>query len=91
MHARGSFIFLQLTSLGRSAIKPVVDALGIPYVSSGDVPYKDNVPRALTKEEIAEYVGYYARATRNAVERAGFDGVEIHVCNGPSVRSSNRS
>jgi 2,4-dienoyl-CoA reductase-like NADH-dependent reductase (Old Yellow Enzyme family) len=39
-------------------------------------------PRPLTKAEIAEYARLYATAARNAVERAGFDGVEIHGANG---------
>ncbi len=39
------------------------------------------VPRALTVEEIGEYVQLYATAARNAI-LAGFDGVEIHSANG---------
>ncbi|KIY61846.1 NADH:flavin oxidoreductase/NADH oxidase, partial [Cylindrobasidium torrendii FP15055 ss-10] len=34
-------------------------------------------PRALSVEEIAQYVQWYAQAAKNAI-RAGFDGVEIH-------------
>jgi 2,4-dienoyl-CoA reductase-like NADH-dependent reductase (Old Yellow Enzyme family) len=60
------------------------------YVSPGTIPIPDSStanneatrPRALTKAEIAEYVQLYATAARNAVERAGFDGVEIHGANG---------
>jgi NADPH2 dehydrogenase len=68
------------------------------YVSAGDVPLprkpqqqqgeekKTGVgaprPRPLTKAEIAEYVQLYATATRNAIDRAGFDGVEIYGANG---------
>ena len=54
-------------------------------------------PRALTKAEIAEYVQLYATAARNAVERAGFDGVEIYGANGylpdqfPKETSNNRT
>jgi len=39
-------------------------------------------PRALTVEEIGEYVQLYAKAASNAVLGAGFDGVEIHAANG---------
>jgi NADPH2 dehydrogenase len=39
------------------------------------------VPRALTTDEIKEYVATYAAAAKNAI-RAGFDGVEIHGANG---------
>jgi NADPH2 dehydrogenase len=40
------------------------------------------VPRALTVEEIREYVQLFATAARNAVLGAGFDGVEIHAATG---------
>jgi NADPH2 dehydrogenase len=33
-------------------------------------------------EEIGEYVQLFAKAARNAVLGAGFDGVEIHAANG---------
>jgi NADPH2 dehydrogenase len=40
------------------------------------------VPRSLTVEEIGEYAQLFAKAARNAVLGAGFDGVEIHAANG---------
>jgi NADPH2 dehydrogenase len=36
----------------------------------------------LTISEIQEYIQNYAQAAKNAVEGAGFDGVEIHCANG---------
>jgi NADPH2 dehydrogenase len=39
-------------------------------------------PRALTIEEIKEYVRLYATTAENAVRKAGFDGVEIHSASG---------
>ncbi|KAJ3853253.1 hypothetical protein EV368DRAFT_73570 [Lentinula lateritia] len=39
-------------------------------------------PRPLSKDEIKEYVKFYATAAHNAVHKAGFDGVEIHGANG---------
>ena len=39
-------------------------------------------PRTLTVEEIKEYVKLYATAAKNAVLKAGFDGVEIHSASG---------
>ncbi|KAF8269628.1 hypothetical protein EI94DRAFT_1724892 [Lactarius quietus] len=39
-------------------------------------------PRALTVEEIKEYVKLHATAAENAVLKAGFDGVEIHSGSG---------
>ncbi|CAK5262275.1 unnamed protein product [Mycena citricolor] len=69
VHAKGSFIYLQLWALGRAAQPGVLGEN--PYVSASDVPLK-----------ISEYVQLYARAAVNAVEKAGFDGVEIHGANG---------
>ncbi|KAH0263059.1 NADH:flavin oxidoreductase/NADH oxidase family protein, partial [Aureobasidium melanogenum] len=39
-------------------------------------------PRPLTEEEIQIFIKDYANAAKNAVEGAGFDGVEIHGANG---------
>ncbi|ENR90135.1 alkene reductase [Brucella abortus] len=39
-------------------------------------------PRALEKSELPGIVADYARAAKDAVETAGFDGVEIHAANG---------
>ena len=92
VHAKGSFIHLQLWALGRAASIEQLkkEDPSFEYVSAGDVPLprkpqqqqEPSHPRPLTKAEIAEYVQLYATAARNAVERAGFDGVEIHGANG---------
>ena len=39
------------------------------------------MPRALTTDEIKEYIATYVTAAKNAI-RAGFDGVEVHGANG---------
>ncbi len=79
VHSHGSFIFLQLWALGRAATPKTLEEDGHPYVSSSATPLDDGpTPRALTKDEIKEYVGLYAQAAENAVEKAGFDGVEVH-------------
>jgi NADPH2 dehydrogenase len=96
VHAKGSYMYLQLWALGRAASVEQLkkEDPSFEYVSAGDVPlprdplheeeYGDHPPRPrpMTKDEIAEYVQLYATAARNAVERAGFDGVEIHGANG---------
>ena len=92
IHANGSFIYLQLWALGRTASIEELkkEDPSFEYVSAGDVPLPRTPeqqeepprPRPLTKGEIAEYVQLYATAARNAVERAGFDGVEVHGANG---------
>jgi NADPH2 dehydrogenase len=94
VHKNGSFIFLQLGALGRRATLDVLqEEGGYPLVAPSPIPIppankpNDNtpprpVPRALTVEEIGEYVQLYASAARNAVLGAGFDGVEIHAAYG---------
>ena len=42
----------------------------------------DPTPRPLTTDEIKTYVQWYADAAEKAVNRAGFDGVELHFANG---------
>ncbi|CAE7229881.1 unnamed protein product [Rhizoctonia solani] len=87
VHAKGSYIFMQLWALGRAAEPEVLKRDGHPYVSSSASVlerkgYPNVPPRELTKGEIKKYVGFYAQAARNAVFGAGFDGVEIHGANG---------
>ncbi|KAJ7115106.1 hypothetical protein C8R43DRAFT_1038984 [Mycena crocata] len=85
VHAKGSFVFMQLWALGRAADAEQLkkEDPSFPYVSASDVPLAGHgaPPRPLTVEEIKDYVGLYAQAAKNAIE-AGFDGVEIHGANG---------
>lgn len=46
----------------------------------GEGPYP--IPREITDEEITDVVASFGSAAALAVERAGFDGVEIHGANG---------
>ncbi|KZV62902.1 putative NADPH2 dehydrogenase chain OYE2 [Peniophora sp. CONT] len=84
VHAKGSFIYLQLWAIGRAAFPAVIQADGYDYVSASAIAMTPDlpVPRPLTVEEIKEYVKEYATAADNAVNKAGFDGVEIHGANG---------
>jgi NADPH2 dehydrogenase len=85
VHKNGSSIYLQLWALGRTAQPEVLqEEGGYPLVAPSPIPLATPapVPRALTVEEIGEYVQLFATAARNAVLRAGFDGVEIHAANG---------
>ncbi|KAJ7749804.1 hypothetical protein DFH07DRAFT_828423 [Mycena maculata] len=85
VHAKDSFIFMQLWALGRAADPTQLKSEdpSFPYVSASDVQLtgKKEPPRPLTVPEIKEYVGLYAQAAKNAIE-AGLDGVEIHSANG---------
>ncbi|KAJ7511743.1 hypothetical protein B0H11DRAFT_1952865 [Mycena galericulata] len=84
VHAKGSYLYLQLWALGRAAEVATLAEDDLPYVSASDVPItgQEIAPRALSIEEIQEYVQLYATAASNAVHKAGFDGVEIHAANG---------
>ncbi|CAE6339894.1 unnamed protein product, partial [Rhizoctonia solani] len=75
---------LQLWALGRAADPKVLAREGLPFVSSSATPMEDGapVPRELSKDEIKRYVDTYVQAAKNAVLKAGFDGVEIHSANG---------
>lgn len=86
VHARGSYIYVQIWALGRTAnIELVKKEQGedATLVSSSDIPLGQNPPpRPLTEDEIQQYIQDFAKAAKDAVELAGFDGVEIHGANG---------
>ncbi|KAG6877683.1 hypothetical protein C0993_005103 [Termitomyces sp. T159_Od127] len=85
VHDNGCYIFMQLWALGRAAFPDVLASEGHPYVAPSSIPLSSRPsppPRELTADEIKEYVHWYAQAAKNAVENAGFDGVEIHAANG---------
>ncbi|EOD45717.1 putative nadh:flavin oxidoreductase nadh oxidase family protein [Neofusicoccum parvum UCRNP2] len=86
VHVKGSKIWVQLWALGRAANPEVLEKEGLKdqFVSSSAVPMGDGspTPRALSEEEIQSYIQDYAQAAKNAVEKAGFDGVEVHGANG---------
>ncbi|CZT00445.1 probable NADPH dehydrogenase [Rhynchosporium agropyri] len=85
VHAKGSFIYLQLWALGRAAFaENLKKELGpdAKVQSAGDIPFEGGAtPTPLTETEIKEYIELYAQAAKNAIS-AGFDGVEIHAANG---------
>ena len=82
MHAKGSFIFLQLGAMGRAASAAVLQkAEGGPYdvVAPSAIPIDSQhaVPRELTIDEIKEYIQLFVQAAKNGIQ-AGFDG-ESHT------------
>ncbi|KAJ6612867.1 hypothetical protein B0H10DRAFT_1806688 [Mycena sp. CBHHK59/15] len=85
VHAKGSFLFMQLWALGRAARPSDLRAEdpSFPYVAPSAVVLTGKVetPRPLTIPEIKEYAALYAQAAKNAIV-AGCDGVEIHSANG---------
>ncbi|KAG9405098.1 hypothetical protein AC1031_004205 [Aphanomyces cochlioides] len=91
VHTKGGKIFAQLWHPGRAAHPDLNDgtesvapsAIAIERETHRvDGPKAYTVPRELTADEIATLVQQYAKAAKNSVEVAGFDGVEIHAANG---------
>lgn len=64
--------------MGRAAEVDVLltEDPNFPYASASPIKLRDRAetPRALTVEEIKEYVQLYVQAAKNAVGKAGFDG-----------------
>ncbi|TGO26441.1 hypothetical protein BPAE_0059g00110 [Botrytis paeoniae] len=83
VHAKKSYIWMQLWALGRAADPSnLQEEGGYKLKSSSDIAFEGGgKPEPLTEAEIKEYIGLYAQAAKNAIE-AGFDGVEIHGANG---------
>ncbi|KAM7203545.1 hypothetical protein V8F33_002165 [Rhypophila sp. PSN 637] len=87
VHAKGSFIYMQLWALGRAANKSIADEEGFTIMGPSPIlQTRDGVdcvvPHEMDHEEIRQKVKEFADAARNAVFEAGFDGVEIHGANG---------
>lgn len=88
VHEKGSYIYLQLWALGRTANPQFMQQQGFDDIlSSSDVPMKSlfsgetHYPRPMTASEIYDAITDFEKAAKNAI-KAGFDGVEIHGANG---------
>ncbi|CAB4254760.1 similar to Saccharomyces cerevisiae YHR179W OYE2 Conserved NADPH oxidoreductase containing flavin mononucleotide (FMN), homologous to Oye3p with different ligand binding and catalytic properties [Maudiozyma barnettii] len=88
IHKNKSFMFVQLGALGRLGSPKCLQKNGYPYVSasSGLYPTSElekeakesgNLLRALTINEIDQYVELYKKAASNAI-RVGAYGIELH-------------
>ncbi|KAL0952976.1 hypothetical protein HGRIS_007187 [Hohenbuehelia grisea] len=94
VHAKGSYIYAQIAAAGRVS-DPAVLARQTPPVPftapspiaqpPGPFAFSDAVPREMTHDEIKVQLVQLAETARVAVEEAGFDGVELHACNGSLV------
>ena len=82
IHEGGAKVFAQIMHRGTSAPRATID--GQEAVGPSAVPRKFThyeMPRALTKEEIKEFVSWQADAAVIA-KKAGFDGIEIETNSG---------
>lgn len=85
VHKAGGVIFLQLWALGRvapRANKEKENSGPVEGPSAVQENERSGVPKEMTEEDIQQYIKDYAQAAKNAVDGAGFDGVEIHGANG---------
>lgn len=85
VHQAGGVIFMQLWALGRTANPQIKEKEGSGDLLSSSAVAENSEkaePRAMTEEEIQQFIQDYATAAKKAVEGAGFDGVEIHGANG---------
>lgn len=84
MHEKSSFIFAQIVACGRTGDPDVLQAEGgFELTGPSDIPIKGRPnPRPLTVSEIKEFVQLFATVAANAMNVAGFDGVELHSANG---------
>ena len=96
VHEAGGKIVVQLWHVGRVSHHELQPEGGKPVAPSAltaktkTVLFRNGVPtfvdtsepRALESEELPGIVHTYQAAARNAVDTAGFDGVEIHGANG---------
>lgn len=81
VHAKGGVFFMQLCALGRTADSEVLKTeSGADVVSASAIPMSVDAiaPRPLAEEEIGLVVQDFVQAARNAIDGAGFDGVELH-------------
>ncbi|KAF1991515.1 FMN-linked oxidoreductase [Aulographum hederae CBS 113979] len=96
VHANHGIIFAQLAACGRAADPTVLrDEFGeveaiAPSPLSID-PENPVKPREMSEEEIRAMIADFATAAKNAVEVAGFDGVEIHAGSGYLVDQFTQS
>ncbi|ODV94034.1 hypothetical protein PACTADRAFT_50929 [Pachysolen tannophilus NRRL Y-2460] len=91
VHSKGGIIYCQLWHVGRATVAQLIK--GTQPISSvstaleGDslfpgVSYRDAPPRAMIKDDFIEVTNDFVKAAKVAIEKAGFDGVEIHGANG---------
>lgn len=85
VHAKGSYIALQLIAFGRAASAGYISRNHISLVGASDIKINGSEsanPRPLSVDELREYVELFTVAASNAVKKAGFDMVELHFANG---------
>ncbi|RPD66476.1 NADH:flavin oxidoreductase/NADH oxidase [Lentinus tigrinus ALCF2SS1-7] len=83
VHAKGSYIYVQLWDGGRAI--PRAKEAGLTLYSASPIPVKgqeDAPVHEMTIDDIKRCIALFTKSASDAVERAGFDGVELHGANG---------
>lgn len=91
VHEKGGLIYCQLWHVGRAtlaqltggiqAISSTTKSLTGPSLAPG-VNFEDSPPRIMQATDFKAVIEDFVTASKNAIELAGFDGVEIHGANG---------
>jgi N-ethylmaleimide reductase len=96
VHQAGGKIVVQLWHVGRVSHTELQPAGAAPVapsaiaaktktvlIKNGAATFvQTSMPRALLADELPGIVHTYQAAARNAIETAGFDGIEVHAANG---------
>ena len=80
VHEEGGKFFIQINHAGRQTLSAYT---GCPTVAPSPIPcpVRQEMPKALSQQEICELIQAYAEAAGRAKE-AGANGVEIHMAHG---------
>lgn len=81
VHEAGGKIFCQLRHTGRETNKGYTEGLEVVAPSQVPCPACQEMPHALTTEEVYSVIEEYAAAAKR-VKDAGYDGLEIHASHG---------
>lgn len=88
VHAKDGFIFCQLNHLGRAFVPEAISSTEQVY-SSSDIPisgegkgFKYSKPKAMDLEDMKNAISDFVNGADNAINKCGFDGIELHGANG---------
>nr|6AGZ_A Chain A, Old Yellow Enzyme [Pichia]6AGZ_B Chain B, Old Yellow Enzyme [Pichia] len=92
VHKKGSHISMQLWNLGRAADPKLLKEHGLPFLAPSALYFSEeskkaaeeagNEVQAMTLEQIEQTKKDYVNAAKNAIQKAGFDMVEVHSAHG---------
>lgn len=80
IHRNGSKTMMQLNHAGSGTTEEIIGTTPVAPSAVAN-PRKGNVPRELTRQDIADIIAAFHYAARRTKE-AGFDGLEIHSAHG---------